>query len=323
VRKLTLVGDPHAMPKNLDKLTELFKLVEELGNDTIILGDLLDTKELVRGSCLNFWINYFNNSSLFHYVLVGNHDWFNLDCKEHSLSALKMIPNVELIDSPRIIYNKKVPSLYAAPYIHDKEEVKKVIAEAKKLNIPLVAHLEINSFDFGNGQICTTGLVKNDFKGVPLVISGHFHKQSIQDNIVYVGTPFTHSFGEANQKKQIAVLSEDLSLEYIDVKLPAHLSIELDVEKLTAPSISKLNKLAEKNYVRLIVTGSREKLTSYDFTLIDKSVKIIKKFNDIAITEERVNEELSNVGQFSYWASKIKNLDKETISLGIKLLSGE
>lgn len=69
--RLTVVGDPHAKPNNLDKITQLFDHIEELGNTCIILGDLLDTKELVRGRCLNHYFHRFEKSSLNFIVLTS------------------------------------------------------------------------------------------------------------------------------------------------------------------------------------------------------------------------------------------------------------
>ena len=64
--KFTIVGDPHAKPGNLNKINHLFDMVETLGNTVIWLGDFLDTKEIIRGKCLNLIHRRLSESKLTH-----------------------------------------------------------------------------------------------------------------------------------------------------------------------------------------------------------------------------------------------------------------
>ncbi len=226
----TIIGDPHVKNGNLDLFWELAKLVEDKGNPAIWLGDFLDTKEVIRGKCINALIDYFKSSKLYHTILIGNHDWFNLDCKEHSLEALKLLSNVTIIDTPAHTPGQ----IGYLPYIHDREELKKAIKQMEKDHVRiLIAHLELPSFDFGNGHICKDGLSLKSLSKFKHVISGHFHKHQQKDNITYPGTPFSHTFGEANQIKCIGTLNTktgDLKLETTPFR--RHISIEFDCDLL-------------------------------------------------------------------------------------------
>src|SRR5690242_16327259 len=195
----TIVGDPHITHKSLERSKKLFEIVEELGKPVIWLGDMLDTKEVIRGKCQNFLFDYFLRSKLGHTVLVGNHDYFNLDCKEHSLQALSIFPNVVVVDKPIQFDN----SLFI-PYIHDPLKLDAALKPFENKELNLFGHLEVRDFDYGNGQICTSGTSLERLKGFKRVISGHFHKYQEMGNLVYLGTPMSHSFGESNQIKYIA-----------------------------------------------------------------------------------------------------------------------
>ena len=213
--KYTIVGDPHLTLKNLESMEKLIKHVESLGRTTIWLGDMLDTKEIIRGKCLNFWIEYFKKSTLSHIVLVGNHDYFNLECEDHSLRALKTSGTV-IVDKPTVI-----DGMMFLPYIHSPDAIRKIIS-----SVPasvLIGHLDIKGFDMGNNFKSDVGLSPKDLEKFKLVISGHYHKHQTFKNIVYVGSPMTLSFGEANQIKSLGNFdSETLDLSFIQTSLPKH-----------------------------------------------------------------------------------------------------
>lgn len=309
--KYTIVGDPHCTVSNLPKIEELFSKVEELGNNVIILGDLLDTKSIVRSECLNFYYEYFKKSSLNFIILVGNHDYHNLECKQHSLNTLKL-PNVTIVDKLTIIDN-----LAFIPYIHDKAVLKETLNSIPEGTV-LFGHLDITGFDYGNGFICEEGLSLEDFSKFKMVISGHFHKPSVKGNIEYVGTPFSHSFGESNQVKHLLELSlPTLNKNYIKTNLPRH--ITLNIKEGESSETIDFNT---EDYIRLIIEGSEAfiKESKNNLEALPKSVKIIEKLIKDIDNSLIMDEELDNLSKFKYWAKHIKKLDEETVDLGLQIL---
>lgn len=311
--KYTIVGDPHCTVSNLPKIRDLFKSIESIGNDVIILGDLLDTKSIVRSECLNFYYDYFKNSKLNFIVLVGNHDYHNLECLDHSLKTLNL-PNVKIVDELYSINNFNF-----IPYIHDREKLKSIINQLPNESI-LIGHLDILGFDYGNGFICEDGINKDDFKKFKKVISGHFHKPATLNNIEYVGTPFSHSFGESNQEKHLLILhTETLDCEYIKLDFPRHITLNIKEgsEAINIP-------FTDKDIIRVIIEGSESFITQTKNELISlpKSVKIIEKLIENIDNSLVVDEELDNLSKFKYWAKEIKNIDTETLNLGLEILKG-
>lgn len=320
--QLTVVGDPHLKHKFLDIAKCLFSLVEEIGKPCVWMGDLFDTKEVIRGKCLNTAIEYFKTSKLPHYILVGNHDWFNLECEAHSLEALKLLPNVKIIDEP---FAMQTLDIVMIPYIHDKVKLKEILTRYQNRHTTLFAHLELSDFDFGNGHICTTGLALEDLAGFKRVISGHFHKYQTKGNLTYIGTPFSQSFGETDQVKYLGlydVVKDELLLA--DTPFPKHVTIEFDCDGLNENLehwIIDTDKPGwQNNYYRVILTGTQANIDRFPRHMYGLMIKWISRPSDHAENNAVIDETVSNEAQFTKWASDIRKMDEETVKLGLEIM---
>jgi DNA repair exonuclease SbcCD nuclease subunit len=309
---LTVVGDPHAKNDNLEKIGAIFDQIEFLGNPAVLLGDLFHFKEVIRGRCLNYVFERISQSKLKFYLLVGNHDWFNLECTEHSLELFKQLPNVVVID--RTCFDEETGIAYM-PYVHSVEKWQEAFATiADQCPRVLFMHQGVTGFDYGNGFIAENELPIEALKDVPLVISGHFHKFQQVDNLVYLGTPFSHDFGESNQEKYLGVLDvETLKLEYIPTGLPGHRTIEHDVDSGPLMFVQRPG-----DHVRVILTGSEEGLKRFDKTPFPE-VRFIERPTATGQTGT-ISETDSNDKKFSVWAKEVRQLDPETVELGLQIL---
>jgi len=308
----TVIGDPHAKPDNLDKINKLFDIIEELGNPCILLGDLLDTKELVRGKCLNTYIERMGASKLNFIVLVGNHDWFNLDCKDHSLESLNLLSNVTLIDRPT-----ELEGVTYLPYIHEKHLLIRYLKQAKGA---VFCHADAVGFDYGNGHISENGIRPEDFSEKPIIISGHYHKYQKAGNFIYLGTPFSHSFGETDQEKFIGLFnSSHNSLELLDSPFPQHRTHE--VKSLEEDKLRRLLDEISKtlDYHRVILHLGPEGLGAInpkDWPTVKFIIKPFKTKAETSIIKETDSPEV----QFAKWAKELKKLPKEVVALGLEIL---
>ena len=318
--KYTVVGDPHLKHKNINEMQVVCARVEKLGNKTVWTGDLLDTKEIVRGKCLNFWYDYFDNSPLEHIVLVGNHDWFNLECEDHSLRILENLANVVVVDN--LVKPVATGEPYHLPYVHDIEKLRAMLAEIPD-NEVVFGHFEIKDFDFGSGKICETGLTFEDFARFKKVFSGHFHKFQERGNLIYVGTPFSHSFGETDQEKNIFIydFAED-SYEKVDLGLPKHVTGEINCDEsgeLMFPNTPNVD-LAQ-DHIRVLLKGSRESINKFDRSpWRDFDIKWREVPTDEVVVGAQLNDMHDNTTQFANFAKDIKGWDKETTKLGAQIL---
>lgn len=307
----TIVGDPHIKPGNLETTAQLFDLVEGMGRPVIWLGDMLDTKEVVRSRCLNVLYRYLKGSDLQHTILVGNHDWHNLECKDHALEPLKELENATIVDKPLIINE-----MLLLPYIHSPKEFKETVAKYARrvVSTVLIMHQGVNGFDFGNGFIEENGVDMGDLPKFGTIISGHFHKYQKKGNLTYVGTPFSHSFGESNQDKYIMLFNtEGHKQELIETPFPKHITLEMDAIWMTP------DKIKEGNHYRVVLTGPVGDIEAFDKSKFP-GVKFIERPEEEATSTALISETASNEEKFVTWAKEVRKLDKETIELGLEIM---
>ena len=316
----TIIGDPHITHKSLDRAETLFDIIEDLGNTTILLGDILDTKEIIRGKCLNYVYERLRSSKLEFIILVGNHDWFNLECKDHSLKTLGSLPNVTIVDKPYQT-NMQPGNLSAIflPYYEDIEQFTHELNKAKKAGADVAfIHQGITGFDYGNGYIADgSGHGEVDpgaVSGITRVISGHFHKFAEDKNLTFLGTPFSHSFGETDQIKYIGLYNpHDDELKLLETPFPRHITYEVDCDADNGfPDFGN-------NIVRMVLTGSEENVKAFDKSKFP-GVKFIEKPTVAEEDSSLLDETDSNEKIFKTWASEIKGLDKTTTKLGLEIL---
>lgn len=305
-----VIGDPHAKPSNLDKIERLVNLVEENQLPTIWLGDQLDTKEIIHGKCLNLWYEYYSKSDLNHTILVGNHDRFNKYDNEHSLEVLKQLSNVTIVDVPITI-----DGIDFIPYTDNSAIINHIQNTSAKLGF---GHVDIQGFDYGNGVLSKEGLTADTFYKYDLFISGHYHKYQNKYNIIYLGTPFSHSFGESNQTKVIMKLdTKTLQSEIIPTHFPQHHTFTHNCDKNTDIELYG-NEINPEDYHRIILTGKQENIDKVNKqTLTD--VKFIEK-PTIEAKGLVIDETLDHQSQFEKWA-KEKQLSEKVYKKGLEVLN--
>lgn len=310
-----IVGDEHNTARNLERTNQLYDGVEALGRPVIHLGDTFHTKEKVSSKTQNLIYKKLKESKLNHIYLVGNHDWHSLECKEHSLEVLKELPNVEIVDSPRIISVDNKSCLFM-PYYHDLNAFKADLKKYGKDRDILFMHQGVTGFDYGNGFIAVDELDFAAVGGFKKVISGHFHKYQNKGNLVYLGTPHSNDFGESNQTKYIAIL-RDLELELMETGFPRHMTWEIPLPAVTPPYWGG-PEFKETDIHRIILCGTKENI---DLFPKDKYPGV--RFIDRPINfggALQLGDKLSNEAKFQLWAKD--RIDNETANLGLEILTG-
>lgn len=316
--KFTLIGDIHCRLDNLSKVNTLFDIIEELDNPTILLGDQLDSKAIVRAECINLLYSRLNSSKLHFTVLIGNHELITPNASAHSLETLKSISNVTIIDYPqgRTFGNKRIQFF---PYMKDLYAIRKELDHARNSNVDyVIGHFDTLGEDYGNGFLAEHGLNMQDYRDFKRVISGHFHKYAQNQNLLYLGTPFSHSFGETDQTKYIGIWdTETDNLELIQTPFPQHKTYTVDCDsEVNIQESWLIFELDMNNYNRIILTGKSENIAKYPRT---QGIKYIEKPMQ-SDKLETLTETMTHEQQFVKWASEIKGYDNELINLGMDIL---
>lgn len=263
----------------------------------VILGDMLDRFETIHVSPLtrsvNFLIELVKIAPI--YLLIGNHDLKNNKqflSQEHGFTTFNILHELQLENIDKILQftNDILPNNIDFRLIED--EVIKIIKSKRIKVVDKVITDKINGHKFVFLPYVPPGkfqkaLNKNDienatcifahqeFKGAqmgaikstegdewpienPFVISGHVHDyQYLQENILYVGTPIQHTFGD-NPNKTISLFnfsSPSLrSEERINLGLPRKATVKIsqdEVDKYIPPTNSLL---------KITIVGNNESL---------------------------------------------------------------
>lgn len=287
--KKIVIGDLHLDKNNLDTAEIFFDFLtqhlsspenQEVDIELIFLGDIYHTKAIIRSEAQNFLIKKLQNLIEIHscmsiYIIVGNHDYNNMSCDEHALTPLKSLsPRIHIIDEPSKSYN----GLFLPYYNTNKgfvDALKNTIGPTVKY---IFCHQGIEGFDYGNGIIDRDGVSIKDLieYNVEFII-GHYHKQQKSGNIFYLGTPYSHSFGEANQIKGI--------LEIIDGKqdflitndfIPCHYKLKYAEYEFNEDSKKVLEYIKENDFVEVQISCTREFASAFSK---EKFIEDILKIN--------------------------------------------
>lgn len=311
-----IVGDVQAKRENLHLVKQLFTKVEEIGLDVIWLGDMLDRRGLIEAECLNTYYQYFRSSKLMHHVIVGNHDLINMYSKETALLPLKSLQNVRIIDQPEYL-NSSMKTLMV-PYYKDSNEF---LSATDYPNFKyLIGHQGVKELTIGSGYQENEAVDLSSLKQFKQVIMGHYHTPQEKDNVVFLGSPFSHSFSESNEDKRLGIFNEkDGLISYVDMDFPRHMTYEIDCSPAeTLPTQLKFFEINSKDYNRIILTGRAEDIAIFPKDQYS-NVKFIEQ-PDTEKTEAVIKETESHDVMFKKWLNEVKqedNMDIESIGLEI------
>ena len=310
--KVLCIGDIHVKVSNvpeIDEMTDkLINLTKERRPDFIvIMGDVLDRHATIHVSCLMRAEKIVLELSKLAptFVLVGNHDRpnnSNFLTDEHPFNAMKLWPNTYIIDKVySYIFSMDQSSSYIqvrednlansdeyrfifAPYVPPKRFME-ALNTLNTMNLPttdensvfdktsaIFAHQEIINAKMG-AFLSTEGdewPLSN-----PLLISGHIHDyDNLQPNMIYVGVPLMHSFGDRPDKTvslftfnsknncNINCNNSEWNQERIDLGLIKKTTIYLTAEQLInySPNNPNDTKDTKDKMVKLVVKGDEAEI---------------------------------------------------------------
>lgn len=243
--KVLVIGDPHFKVNNVEECRIMTKRLIEIAkehcvNQIICLGDVLDRHETIHVIPLENAIQCLYQLSLIAplVVLIGNHDRPNNNhylTADHPFHALKYWNNTKIIDTVeyeiihghRFIYVPYVPPGRFEEAILTTHSIDELTSATC-----IFAHQEFYGVQMGPIKSEIGDKWSIDY---PLVVSGHIHEQQIlQDNIIYVGTPMQHAFGEDPDKTiSIFTFSSDKTFQRIqlDLGIPKKIVIRCNAQE--------------------------------------------------------------------------------------------
>ncbi len=257
-----IIGDPHFKINNTidtDEMSiQIIDVVKTKQPDFIVvLGDILDRHENIHMTPLTKSISFLRQLQDLAplYIIIGNHDRKNNRVyltDEHPFTAMKYWNNTFVIDTTQHIIIKNLPFTFV-PYV-EPGLFHQALTNYKD-SICIFCHQEFKGAQMG----AFTSVNGDEWdKEDPYIISGHIHDyQKLQNNILYLGTPIQHSYGDTTNKK-IAYIKfnshlknhDDLDVEYIKLNIKLKKNIHLTPDQVNDFVIN------ENINAKIIITGT-------------------------------------------------------------------
>lgn len=205
-----VIGDPHFKVSNVretDAMVEaIIRTVTERQPDIIVvLGDVLDRHEVIHVSPLTRAVTFLARLKDVAptYVLIGNHDLKNnrqFLSEEHPFTALKHWgPRMTVVDSTIRVIIKEQAFVFV-PYVPPGSFGRALTYSRGDwmTATTIFGHQEIRGAQMG-AIVSTAG---DEWPlANPYLVLGHIHDyHELQPNVLYVGTPIQHAFGDRHDK---------------------------------------------------------------------------------------------------------------------------
>lgn len=303
------IGDPHFVPTKHPKIYDQMQaricdLIRDNDFDfVVVLGDVFHYHDVVHVQTLTRVQGFFDaildalgDKPL--YVLVGNHDMINNQQfmgKQHALQTMHGRDRLHIVESTTTL-DLDGHTFGFVPYVPNGRFGEALrYADVTKCDYTCIfAHQEFKGARLGP-MVSKHGdeWAKTD----PLVISGHVHDaHSPQPNIIYVGTPVQHSFGE-DANKAVGVFTfdgDDFEYARVPLKLAKHYTHNLTLQG-SNPSefvkgVIKKRKETDDDTHRIVVKGTLAEIQAFQ-----KNKMIMKKLANEGIKVKFKNTDHSTV----------------------------
>ena len=271
--KFVAISDIHFNVNNLElatyALNAAINKAEYLKVTLVIAGDLLDTKAIIRGEVANRLIKILEYHSLLPiFILPGNHDLINEKGDENSLNFLNNVASVLVVSKPELYH-----SIYFIPYQNTNEKFKAALCKTPK-NCIVVCHQGVQGAFMGD-YVQDKSSVSIEELGSTPIISGHYHRHQTIGPLTYIGSPFTHTFGEANDgPKGFLIVNEDgtFTREILDLRKHVKINASIYDKEVIYHEPASVKSLKPTDLVWVKILGTKSRLDSINKEAVGKSL---------------------------------------------------
>ena len=299
--KLAILNDTHCGIRNsseifLNNAGEFYEKVffpecEKQGVTQIVhLGDYYDHRKYVNFKALNHnrkvFLNEIRKRGMSMDIIPGNHDTFYKNTND--LNSLKellghFMNEINIVMEPTVM---EYGSLRMAllPWICSDNYEKSMDFVANCKADWLGGHLELNGFDMMQGVKNTHGMSADIFKRFELVLTGHFHTASRQDNIWYPGSQMEFFWSDAHDPKFFHIIDTE-TRQVEKIRNPYTLFEKIVYNDLEMDYNNYITDNLKNKFVKVVVVNKTDTFTFDRF--IDRiqneevyDLKIAENFNE-------------------------------------------
>lgn len=327
--KIAFITDTHAGVRNNAKVfmknssdfyeKTFFPELQKRGIDTIIHGgDFFDNRKTlnvemiknIKETFLDKLVEY----DMKMFIILGNHDVTYKNTNDINSVELILSPykNIKIVSQPETLEfdGQKFDFI---PWISSEDTYS--VNFIKKSSSPVcIGHFDIVGFEMEKGMLSSHGLDKKLFRKYEMVLSGHYHNKSNQDNITYTGAPFEFTWNDEGIPKYFHIIdTADLSLE--PIRNPSTIFRKVYYNDEFPDNLVKVSDLTNM-YVKLIVIKNNDqtKLNAY-LEKLQKSeiidLKVLENFSTMLVADDVENGELLTTEEIIY--KYIDNVDTDKL----------
>ena len=266
--KLLLTSDWQAEVSNLDNcevaLEEVSRHAVKNKVDAIIHGG--DTKQHydpLHTAVITFWVSAIKRikaSGIPFYILLGNHDRTSQGVVTRNWFPILRTAGAKVITKPTLepIGDGLVSFLpFTASKQKEQEWVDQLVHNQDSNQSVLIFHTDVagSVINAASGMVSESS-VKIPFKHFRAGFGGHIHEhQQIRKNWYYIGSPFTHDWGEVNQQKgHLLYDNSTRAITQIKSSIPAWYDYSFLKENKITPEVGAI--------VRIKVPVTTKKITA-------------------------------------------------------------
>ena len=224
--KVAVLNDTHCGIRNssqifLDNASEFYSEVffphceQENVKQIIHLGDYYDNRKVVNIKALNHnrkhFLNEMRKRGMTMDIIPGNHDTYFKNTNDmNSLKELlgHFMNEINIIMEPTVMEYGSL-KMAMLPWICQDNYEKSLDFITNCKADWLGAHLELNGFEMMRGVKNTHGMSRDLFKKFELVLTGHYHCQSREDNIWYLGSQMEFFWSDAHDPKFFSIIDTE------------------------------------------------------------------------------------------------------------------
>ena len=345
--KVAILNDTHCGVRNSSDIflkyqerfyTEIFfpYLKEHNITNILHLGDYYEHRKFVNFKALNANRKHFlepmRDMGITMDIIPGNHDVFYKNTND--LCSLKELlghytSNVNIIMKPKVL-NYDGCDIAVLPWINN-ENYGEYTDFLKNCKASILgAHLELVGFDMMKGMPNTHGMTTELFDRFELVMSGHFHTKSHQENVHYLGSQMEFTWADVDDPKYFHILDTE-TREITPVRNPITMFKKIIYDDKTT-DYSKVDvSQYEQKFIKLIVINKND-LYMFD-QFVDRlqsietyELKIAESFEEYlgeSVEDEKVSLEDTTTLLDSYVEAVETDLDKDHLKIELRKLYTE
>lgn len=336
--KIILLGDTHfgaradsfAFQEYFEKffIETLFPYMDKHNiTDVIQLGDMFDRRKYINFSTLSrfrkVFLHRFEELGYNLHTFPGNHDIYYRNTAEvNSLRELvEGIKNIKVYYKPTTV-DFDGCKIDIIPWITSEDQITTMEFIEQTTSDICIGHFELSGFEILKGIVHRGGMSSSLLSDYHSVYSGHFHHESKQGNIHYIGTPYEITWSDYNDNKGFHVLNTDtLKVEKIrNLQSMFH---------MIAYSDDEIETLNYKQYAGAIIKVIVEERDDEKFEIfIDRLYSVepvsIVVIEATAIAEEDIDINLDTEDTLTTILRNIDNIQNDNIDKNkIKLMCQE